>query len=533
MPNENPGLELLDSENTKFFLESRLIGESNSQNTKKLAPPLITTDIDGILSSYIEIDVNTVILLRPLPACSLNGLKSKFPDKNIVAGLYGPDITENHIVTHFIPNIISEETPIIALDSKGPLNESFYNIYKPLRRKIIDLLKAPFQSLLPLGDAVLSVRITQKNTVSIKATSQGKQSLLDGVTCGIHNIQNILALANMSSDGIINSFRTGNIETRNLTNEEINKLYQADDVISFAAFAKSAWNNTFMKAKSIDEQNQQDFVNYFMGWPKDGTTVQKALYFLSLSFITTPVINTLKTLVQFPINFLSESARFLRNRLMLLSPTSLPAQFLRTAGILLTGLVENITKGIGFVVNAVTSPIENLKAAWKTNKALGVLSILISAGAYVGLSIFAAPIVLLKLGTAVPQFGAFISALPFKIAGLSSYSVFGMVTAAIVSVVSIVKSAFNSSYKSIAKDESMNNDLINQSSSQLTNGAPPSTYVNMSQELGRVPNGDRGELDSDFNTPPHPLSRLPTREKHSSHHLPNNDDEDDERIHTQ
>jgi hypothetical protein len=427
---------LLDADDVGNFLKDNSSFGKNQQ--------LIT--IDAAQSNQFDVHVieENVFILKPmLSLIDLRSLqaeiKRKLGEKNIIVGLVGQGITEKHIVTHFIPKgVISESNPVIAYDSKGPVNTNFYKFAKSPFTKFTDLLKAFF--LLLRSKPVDKFKV---NGLHINAISLGTQSLFDGVSCGMRHVQHMLLMHNWKTD----NFKQPNLlVAQDLTQKELSKLFNKTSM-NYGEFISLAWQQTFMTGLSLEEKKQRNFLNYFMGWPKEGKTSQKIIYFLSLGFITSPLISLLKTFLQFPIHAIGESMHYLRNKLMLQTPHSLVIQFLRSIGIVFTAAIEGVSNTLGFIINTIMSPIDNFKVSWKNNKALGVLSGLLSLGVLVSVALFVLPLAFSQLANYLPvlsNLSALINTSVFTIAGMNLFTSLGVVIASIGSFFGLLKSGMSS-----------------------------------------------------------------------------------------
>lgn len=174
--------------------------------------------------------------------------------------------------------------------------------------------------------------------------------------------------------------------------------------VSFLAFLKKAWQDTFLPLAQEHEKDTYHFGHYFMGWPSQPSGSIIA-YVLTLKFITTPLTNLVSLVTEFPLNLLSETFSFLKNKVLAWAPTNGATQSIRSFLLLATMGLQNLFKGICYLIRTITSPLVSFKEARKAHPVLGYLSALASAlfigSAIVALAVFAPPI----LAAIMPSMG--------------------------------------------------------------------------------------------------------------------------------
>ncbi|WP_412757336.1 hypothetical protein [Legionella bozemanae] len=167
------------------------------------------------------------------------------------------------------------------------------------------------------------------------------------------------------------------------------------DHSSFFLFLKKAWQDTFLPLAQEHEKNTYHFGHYFLGWPSKANA-SKIAYFLTLKFITAPLTNLLSLITEFPLNFLSETCSFFKNKVLSWAPTHGITQSIRTLLLLSTMGLQNLFKGAYYLLRTVTSPRVSYEAARKVHPILGYLSALASVciigAAIAALAFFAPPI---------------------------------------------------------------------------------------------------------------------------------------------
>lgn len=151
---------------------------------------------------------------------------------------------------------------------------------------------------------------------------------------------------------------------------------------NYLSYVKKAWDQTFLplaNPKQRENMNLERYVNNFIGWPGGNSNAKKAFYFLTLTFITTPLVNLFKIFTTFFANLIAESMNFLGNKLSKWLPENPFAKGLKYIALGLTAIAGFAFKALHTIFRCFTSPFDSAKLGFRTHWALGVLSILVSA----------------------------------------------------------------------------------------------------------------------------------------------------------
>ncbi|HHF0523880.1 TPA: hypothetical protein ACTUT5_000424 [Legionella anisa] len=345
---------------------------------------------------------NVVIVRDSIPVGSLNALfkylatRKDLAQKHILLGVEGQGVTEQHIVTmHLPPN---GANPIVY-DSKHGDSKRFFSL-PPSKNTFGNKIRSALRALNPNTDQ--TVDLSHLGCEQIKSAtyhSFGTQSFFDGITCGYHTGNLIKTLADLLEQGMNPSPEQLVEASRNpiTTSAQLVKETFPERVdMSILAFLKKAWQDTFLPLKKNEEKSQYHFGHYFMGWPSKPNG-SKLAYFLTLKFLTTPLTNLLSLVTEFPLNLLSQTFSFLKNKILSWAPTHGVTQGIRSFSLLLTMGLQHLFKGASYLIRTITSPLASYKAAQKAHPVLGYLSALASVlfiGAIIAtLAVFAPPIV--------------------------------------------------------------------------------------------------------------------------------------------
>ncbi len=346
---------------------------------------------------------NVVIVHNPIPVQSLkvflDDLGKKIPPQvHVLLGVEGQGANEQHIVTmHLPPN--GDQARVY--DSKFSNPERFFST-APSKNTILGILGAAFHSLNPFASPEQPVDLTHLGSDRVKSATYyafGTQSFFDEFTCGYHTGSLIEILADFlkqdqdpSPIELLDALRDPITDSaKKLLRQNAPKVPD----VSLLSFWKKAWQDTFLTLTDQELRSQYHFGHYFLGWPSDPKG-SKIAYFLTLKFITAPLTNLLSLATEFPLNFLSETSSFLKNRILSWAPTNWLTQSIRSVLLLATMGLQGLFKGAYYLIRTMTSPIVSFKEAQKVHPALGYLSALASVcfigGAIAALAFFAPPI---------------------------------------------------------------------------------------------------------------------------------------------
>ncbi|WP_454781499.1 hypothetical protein [Legionella sp. WA2022007384] len=342
---------------------------------------------------------NVVIVRNSIPVGSLKLLlgylkRNNLNHMHVLVGVEGQGATEQHIVTmHLPPNGAQPK----IYDSKYSNPERFF-AKDSSKNTTRGILAAALHSLNPFARSEQSVDLSHLGSEIHSATyyTLGTQSFFDGITCGYHTGSVIEALASLLGSGDDPNPTELLDALKNPVTDSAKKLRAQEAPItpdmSIFSFWIKAWQDTFLPLTEQGERSKYHFGHYFLGWPSDKGS--KIAYAITLKFITAPLTNLLSLLTEFPLNFLSETCSFLKNRTLSWAPTNWFTQSIRSVLLLSTMGLQGLFKGTYYLIRTVTSPIASFKDAQKVHPALGYLSALASLcfiGAAIGALAFFAP----------------------------------------------------------------------------------------------------------------------------------------------
>ena len=378
--------------------------------------------LNGFISFYRIPEINLVVITSPVPAEQYGQmlhylevyLRAKKvvlddqPQQQYLMGLKGQGATEGHIVTAYAS---ADKPPKIQLfDSKVSDAGKFFSGEKNVR--FGNLVASLFRSLRINPEQTIQLEIgelqkpdspsTESKSLSVEANyfSLGTQSFFDPASCGYHSAatikicqQLLLDREELNPEAILaaigNPVSEG-YETIQATNEYKVRIH-------FSDFLKQAWMDTIMPLDDEDQRKKLNFSHYFFGWPSENSKAQKALYLITLGFITNPLINMIRRPVEFAFNAASETANYFKNRLINWAPKDPVTQYFRSALLLLTFCLQGLFKGAYLVLRTVTSPITSFQAALTIKNPilrtlLSVASATTSLAAFAVLAYFVAPL---------------------------------------------------------------------------------------------------------------------------------------------
>ncbi len=372
---------------------------------------------------------NVVIVHHSIPVKSLqtffDAIKKRddLSQKHILFGVEGQGVTEQHIVTmHLPPN---GAQPIVY-DSKHSDPQRFFST-APSKSTMGNKIRSALYALNPSPSQTIDLShlgCEQVQTATYHAL--GTQSFFDGVTCGYHTGNLIKTLANFLEQGI-------DPNPKQLADASINPVTTSAQLLesialdrvnmSVFAFLKKAWQDTFLPLTPHYEKDQYHLGHYFMGWPSQPNG-SKIAYFLTLKFITAPLTNLLSLVTEFPLNVLSETFSFFKNKVLSWAPTHGLTQSIRSLLLLATMGIQGLFKGTYYLMRTITSPIVSFKDAQKVHPALEYLSALASVcfigAAIAALAVFAPPILAAIMPTMGPGALAMLNTLAYPFVQLFS-----------------------------------------------------------------------------------------------------------------
>ncbi|WP_172593954.1 protein kinase domain-containing protein [Candidatus Rickettsiella viridis] len=284
------------------------------------------------LRYFINETNKIIVFASPIEAVNLstylNALKTysileNIDDYHLVIPLIGQGITERHIVSYY----------------KAPGTKSIPHIFDSKRGDPKRFFNSKENSAIP-----------NVNYVSLET-----QSFFDPVSCGYHGLANIANIVLLIQAGkpVNTTSLLKTLEKNNLNNFSIPLLKNSDIPlkINYFAFIQQAWRDTFFSGLNQQEITALTFKHYFLGWPIENAAWKKMLYTTLLGFLFYPLINTLKLLIELPIQILKNSADYIKNQLFLWAPTSAVLQYLRNSLLLTNYLFYGVLKGLSLIIH--------------------------------------------------------------------------------------------------------------------------------------------------------------------------------------
>lgn len=375
------GYKKLDTNSMKKLLDAYWAGRGHSLET-------INLDRDGQLLSYFSLPDDVIFITSPIQvndlSAQINRLE-KYVDeldkKHILVGVIGRGFAkEQHILTAYR----RPEGKWEQFDSKQNNANHFEGLEHRDGRRL-------FQ------------RKASQEPLLVTYHSLKTQDIFDAKTCGMHTHKIMLAVADLiakkkdvSAEAVIAQLNSPAAEVGSFLRLDSSLEQKADN--RFKSFVKKAWFNTFMPLeRNKTKREKASFVHYFLGWPEKDALSQKLGYFFTLRFITKPLSSVIKLPTEFLLNFLSETARYLKNQLMGWSPKQGGLKYVRT-GLMATLIVfQWLFKGLALAIRPITSPIDSYKAAKKKGGVYAGLSLFMSVLFYAALVVLLAPVLLTAL----------------------------------------------------------------------------------------------------------------------------------------
>lgn len=400
----------------------------NGSQEKKLLTSIFKSKVgfteynlhEGQARFFININASCMVIADPVRAADINlhnradaifsydeliqAIQAQWSDYNlnnfhIIAPVIGEGATEKHIVTLYKPPNAS--APMI-FDSKTSDPE---RLVAPADRRLSRrLVSGSVGSVRALNPSFSQTLDTEDKTVlaGLRGASYhalDTQSYLDPKTCGYHCAQVCKEIAEMVCEAPAIPVNVDNLlnrlKNRNPVDESLVILQDEEPQFNnnFFSFIQKAWYETYIKpvVKQGTRATDYSFLNYFAGLPSEGE-LKLFIYFVSLAFIVTPLVNTLKLPTEFLLKALAEGVYYLKDQIMLWAPTSAPLQYARSTLLFFTHLLHYVLEGSRLWVRTVTSPINSFNAGWRIHWSLGLTSAIVSAAAYTALAVFALPV---------------------------------------------------------------------------------------------------------------------------------------------
>ncbi|KTD74633.1 hypothetical protein [Legionella waltersii] len=371
-----PGYQVLSNIDSEMVLKDYLghepvctIAAENKKNT--VSNPIGYT-IDKVNKTIVITQpvssASTVELINSLKAC-IELDEGSFNDYNVLCGLVGPGATEQHIVTaHFPPqNYDEDQLRVTIFDSK---TSNVQKLFYQQINTVAAILGGLALSILPNYHTETSIEFGQK-TLQVSYNTLGTQSFFDGVSCGYHTAANLEAakalLKNhqeINRDNLLNSTTDSPVlRAARILRKPVASIEQQNKIkSSYLDFIKKAWIDTYMPLESQKNRQSKRFQHYFLGYPQESGWTKKALYFGLLGFIFIPVHSLIKLPTEFLLNFLSETANYIKNALIAWCPTNAVTQSLRSLFLLVAYGLQGLFKGGNLAVRVFISPVTSFKA---------------------------------------------------------------------------------------------------------------------------------------------------------------------------
>ncbi|MGL5741884.1 MAG: hypothetical protein ACRCXC_04715 [Legionella sp.] len=354
--------------------------------------PYVFENREHVVVVHTPIEVGSLVAV-------LKDIQSRTDLKNrhLLLGIVGYGVTEQLIVTLHIPPHQAQPS---VYDSKLSNPERLFSI-NPEENTRWAKLRSMLRTLNPFAEKSCVINLAHFESELLSTVNYhplGTQSFFDGVSCGYHAGNNIKALTHLIEQGIeptpdLLLEASDNPVTTSAQLLESTALNKVN--MNFLAFLKEAWRNTFLPLIDENERDKYHFGHYFMGWPSQEKG-SKWAYFLSLKFVTTPLTNLLTLALEFPLNVLSETFSFLKNKVISWAPTHPVTQGIRSLLLLTTLGLQTAFKGVYYLLRTITSPLVSFKAAYKVHPALGyfsaLTSVLVIGAGLAAIAFFAPPI---------------------------------------------------------------------------------------------------------------------------------------------
>jgi hypothetical protein len=310
-------------------------------------------------------------------------------NNHIVANVVGNGATEKHITTWYKPS--GPDARVYIYDPKtGDAEKYLSRLSNSLVRKAWDGFIGAFRALIP--------NYTKEIDQDKIYQSLGVQSYFDPITCGYYSLEVSRAITELVGDNQIITVDAilDRLALRNPVQEALATIqaYDKSQDTRYSGFIKKAWHDTFIApaVKHPKVAEEYGIMNYFAGYPLEAGP-KRVLYYASLSFLITPLINTLKIPTEFAVKALAETASYLKNRLLFWTPTSNLTQYLRSAVLLAANGLHFALEGAWVSLRTITSPVNSFEAGYKVHWTLGLLSACLSTAFWAGVAVFALPAV--------------------------------------------------------------------------------------------------------------------------------------------
>ena len=344
---------------------------------------------------------DAVFSLNDLEGIALNADEGELNDYAIIAPIVGNGATERHIISLYSPPLnnpnVTRELQIYDSKTSNPSklisrlpDSRLWNAWMAFA--------GAFRALLPnyrkTNIQPLNNQLVESDLKGADYYSLGSQSYFDGVKCGYNSIETIQAMVDLRHEGTPITRQSLKAELASVSTATT--LFDVkQEKINLGSFLKQAWQDTFMPAVSKDNRKTRHFGHYFMGWPHKPGKARIAAYFLTLGFLFHPLINSLKIVTELPVKMLSETINWVRNRLMLWSPTNSFVQYFRGGLLGLSYILFGVVEGTRLLLRTIISPINSFKAGWHKHKALGIISAILSTVFIGAIAAAAGPLLLL------------------------------------------------------------------------------------------------------------------------------------------
>jgi hypothetical protein len=353
---------------------------------------------------------------------SLSITIDNFEQYHIIAPLIGNGVTERHITCFYLPQN-HHDTPMI-FDPKTSSPERFIGNENDFN-KPWGAIKGMFRATFMPNYSKTRVQGSVLSNVSYHAL--GTQSYFDPATCGYHTLLTIEALNQLIAKGCNISKKTllAQLNENPSLPNRIDTLFSDFDrtiTTSYISFLRQAWHETFMPQVIDHERNSYHFGHYFLGFPKHGGTKGILFYLFSLGFLRIPVTNIVKLFTEFPLKALSESADFLRHKLMSHAPCNNVMQYLRSALLVVSTLMVGFFEGLRIATRTLTSPITSAKKGFKIHPLLGIASMMVSTILLFG--VLAGILIATGGAASIPIIASVLASLPMVAANLTTAAIF-------------------------------------------------------------------------------------------------------------
>ena len=170
-----------------------------------------------------------------------------------------------------------------------------------------------------------------------------------------------------------------------------------------APAAENRYQKSFNRIFSINDVPPANIASAILEYPQKNTLAEWSYYIFTAKFILAPVKNLLKVVAEYVPTVIQDTALYLndgaRKSYTDANAIKNPLAFAIVKagaglGILATGAVFGLAKGVELLTGSVTSPMRSFRDAWRIHPILGVTSAVVSIATTAAVAFFATPALL-------------------------------------------------------------------------------------------------------------------------------------------